>query len=308
MSAFRAFKMDWRAKAAAFRLFDAAPLGDRLYYLAQRRITRTVPRRLSPTAATARRFLEHFEALRRHGVDPGRARLFEFGAGWDLYGNLVAWCHGAERQLVFDLNRWARPDQVNHVIRHLAADPPPGAARLPERPVREDPRHFEADLLELYGIDYRAPADAGATGLPDGSIDAVLTTSVLEHVPAPQIRRLMAECRRLMHAGSVMSHIIDYSDHYAHSDDGIGPYNFLRFTEEEWRRFNPGIHHQNRMRHADHLRLFAECGLAVVEERSERPPDAEALLAGVALADPFRGRPAAELAPVVGHVVLRRGG
>jgi len=305
MTAFRAFKIDWRAKALAFRTFDAVPFGHRLYYLTQRKVTRTIPRVLSPTAETGRWFTEHHRTFRdRFAGELERARLFEFGAGWDLFGNLVLWCHGLERQTLYDLRRWARPDQVNVVIRHLRGDPPPGARRLPERELREDDGGFEEDLRVHYGIDYRAPADAGATGLPDGSVDLVATTSVLEHVPGEQLARLLRECRRLMHAGSVMSHVIDYSDHYAHSDPAITPYNFLRFTEEEWRRFNPGIHFQNRWRHADHLRLFAECGLRVVADRVEQPPDAAALLAGVPLAPPFRGRPAEELAPLVGHVVL----
>lgn len=302
--AFRSYRMDWRGKALAFRVLDAAPRGDALYYQLQKRVTKTVPRQLAPTAATARRFLEHIEAARRHGRgDLSQRTLFEFGAGWDLYGNLVAWCCGVDRQLVYDLRRWARPDQINVVVRHLMQDPPAGAQRTPRALVPEHGR-FEDALLEHYGIDYRAPADAGDTGLPDGSVDLIFTTSVLEHVPEPALRRLMAECRRLAGPGAVISHVIDYSDHYAHADPSIGPYNFLRFGDAAWQAFNPGIHYQNRLRHADYLRLFAQSGFRLLEERAEQPEGAADALARVKLAPRFRDRPVQELAPVVGQVVL----
>jgi Methyltransferase domain len=302
--AFRSYRMDWRGKALAFRVLDAAPRGDRLYYQLQKRVTKTVPRQLSPTAATARRFLEHIDAARRLSPgDLGQRTLFEFGAGWDLYGNLVAWCCGVGTQLVYDMRRWVRPDQVNVVIRHLMQDPPAGAVRIPDATLPEDDG-FDAALREQYGIDYRAPADAGETGLPDACVDLIFTTSVLEHVPEAALRRLMVECRRLARPGAVISHVIDYSDHYAHADPAIGPYNFLRFNETAWQAFNPGIHFQNRLRHADYLRLFDELGFRLLEERAEQPDDAAAVLAGLPLAARFRDRPVAELAPTLGHVVL----
>jgi hypothetical protein len=302
--AFRSYRMDWRSKALAFRVLDAAPRGDQLYYLLQKRVTKTVPRQLSPTAATARRFVQHVEAVQRHAPgDLSQRTLFEFGAGWDLYGNLVAWCFGIGTQLVYDLRRWMRPDQVNVVIRHLMQDPPPGALRVPMETLPEGDGFDEA-LRTRYGIDYRAPADAGATGLPDASVDLIFTTSVLEHVPEPALRRLMAESRRLAKPGAVISHVIDYSDHYAHADPSIGPYNFLRFGEAAWQAFNPGIHYQNRLRHADHLRIFAQTGFRLLQELPEQPTDAAEALARIPLAAPFRDRPVEELAPVVGQVVL----
>lgn len=307
MKAFRKFKMDWKTKALAFKTFDRAPFGHDVYYFVQRRVTKTIPRALSPTAYTARWFTEHARVLGEHagagGI--GGLSLFEFGAGWDLYGNCVAWCLGAERQTVYDLTRWAKPDQINVVLEHLRREPPPGAVRVPETllPTRGA---FEPDLLRAYGITYLAPADAGATGLPDGSIDSLSTTSVLEHVPVDQIIRILTECHRLLPPGSIMSHVIDYSDHYAHSDPLITPYNFLSLSAEQWRRYNPGIHYQNRLRHADYAELFKNAGFEILSARCEQPEDAAAMLRSVSLSAEFRSRPTAVLAPLVGHYVVRR--
>ena len=299
--------MNWQAKALAFNTFDRAPFGHDVYYFVQRRVTKTIPRVLSPTADTGRWFVEHMRVLdgRARGGGLGSLSLFEFGAGWDLYGNCVAWCLGAERQTVYDLTRWARPDQINIVLEHLRNDPPPGAVRVPQTllPARGP---FEPELYRAYGIAYSAPADAGATGLPDASFDAVSTTSVLEHVPEDQIVRIMAECHRLLPPGAVMSHVIDYSDHYAHSDPLITPYNFLSMSAEDWRRYNPGIHYQNRLRHADYAKLFERTGFNILSATCEQPADADEMLGSVSLSPEFSGRPTAELAPLVGHYVVER--
>lgn len=307
MKAFRKFKMSWRTKALAFNTFDRMPLGRAVYYLVQRRVTKTIPRVLSPTASTARWFLEHAKVFESHSGDRGlgATSLFEFGAGWDLYGNCVAWCLGVGRQTVYDLTRWAKPDQINIVLQHLRDEPPPGAVRVPEAMLPTS-NPFEAELKRVYGISYVAPDDAGATGLPSGSFDGVCTTSVLEHIPPHQITRIMTECHRLLPSGAVMSHVIDYSDHFAHSDPIITPYNFLSMDDRTWHRFNPGIHFQNRLRHADYAKLFETAGFRVLSARCEQPDDAADMLSRVALSADFADRPPAELMPLVGHYVVQR--
>ena len=59
---------------------------------------------------------------------------------------------------------------------------------------------------------------------------------------------------------------IDYEDHYAYSDRGLSPYNFLYYTDAEWAKYSPSLHYQNRLRHRDYLELFAEQGLEVLAQ------------------------------------------
>lgn len=308
MYAFRKVTIDWRLKAAAFNVFDRLPFGRNVYFQVQKHVTHTVPRLLSPTADTARWFLEHARVINEHceaAGGLGGAALFEFGAGWDLYGNCVSWCLGAERQTVYDLTRWARAEQINIVLEHLKTDPPPGAVRVPTV-LLPTVGPFEPTLLQAYGIDYVSPADAGATGRPDQSFDVAVTTSVLEHIPPAQILRLLRECHRVLPRGAVMSHVIDYSDHFAHSDPAITPYNYLSFDEARWQRYNPDIHYQNRLRHIDYRPLFEQAGFTIVSDYHSQPDDASDLLARVKLSSEFASRPTDELLPLVGHYVVQR--
>ena len=299
MQAFRQVKLDWRLKAAAFRFFDAVPAGQFLYYLTQRYVTRTFPRRLAEHDAWQ---IEHARTFQKWWMaEVSRARLFEFGAGWDLHSSLVQWCYGVNDQLSVDVTRLARPEQINHAIDHLRQHRPPGAVRIPQVRVTHQ---FERELLDHYGIRYAAPLDARATRLPDNSIDLVCTTSVLEHVPPDALRGILQECHRICRDGAVMSHVIDYTDHYAHSDAAITAYNFLRFSDPAWKRYNPAIHYQNRLRHHQYGELFRAAGFAVLAERAQQPENGETQLAVVPLAPAFQHLTTDQLLPGTGHWIL----
>ena len=299
--AFRSFRLDWKKKAAAFRLFDAIPGGQQLYYLTQRYVTRTIPRNL---ADHSRWQFEHARTFRREFQgELGKARLFEFGAGWDLHSSFVQWCYGINHQVVVDVSRLARLHLVNLVIRHLGDHPPPDCVRTPDHLLTEP---LDDSLRRIYGIRYLAPADARHTDLEGGSVDLVCTTSVLEHIPVGVLAEILRECNRVCHHRSVMSHVIDYTDHYAHSDASINIHNFLRFSEAAWGHYNPAIHYQNRLRHFEYGQLFAKAGLMMLAETALEPDNAADLLASVPLSERFQRMTSDQLLPRTGHWVLAR--
>lgn len=81
--------------------------------------------------------------------------------------------------------------------------------------------------------------------LPSQSVDTVLSTQVLEHVPDPQA--YLRECRRLLRRGGRL--IISVPMQWRHHED---PYDFLRFTRY-------GIVHMLQENHFDILDL-RPCG------------------------------------------------
>lgn len=255
------FRIGWKAKAAAFHFFDKAPAGGKLYYLFQKHVTKSHPRRMSPTAETGRLQCAHMDALASSLGDLSAVTLIELGAGWDLYANLLYYCRGIERQFAIDISALSRAHLVNDVIRHLQAEPPPRAIRIPEHLLDEE--SFREQLESLYGIHYLAPYDARKLDLPSGSVDAILSTSVFEHIPAAALTAILPQCRRVLRQSGMMRHTIDYTDHYAHSDPSISLHNMMRFSDRAWRRYNPPIHYQNRLRTGRYLKLFEDAGFAV---------------------------------------------
>ncbi len=263
MSGFRKFKVAFKHKAFLFNVFDVVPFGSAVYYALQRHVTRTIPRNLVPTAEVGETQIGQFNKLRQYVNITPETQFVEFGAGWDLYSNLIYYCLGVDRQMVMDLTRWAKAETINAVVDYLQKDPPAGAIRLPRHHVAE--QTLEHDLRAHYGIDYRAPYDATKMDLPDASIDVIKTTSVFEHIPLGVIPGILKECRRVLKPTGYMNHCIDYSDHYSHADAEITPFNYLRFDAKEWATYNPGIHYQNRLRTKAYQAMFTDAGFRVVD-------------------------------------------
>lgn len=275
------FRISWRTKAAAFHFFDKVPYGDQLYYLFQKHVTKSHPRRMSPLSETARLQSAHMDAVARSLGDLGKLTILEIGAGWDLFANMIYWCRGVDRQYAIDVSALSKAALVNDVIRHFQRDLPPGARREPQVLLSDE--DFRGQLERYYGITYLAPYDATRLDLPDGSIDAILSTSVFEHIPEAIIRDMLPQFLRVLKPRGLMRHTIDYTDHYAHSDKTISRHNMMRFSERAWRLYNPGNHFQNRLRTADFEAMFRAAGFVTetvepvfgsAEEAARNPFDA----------------------------------
>lgn len=239
-------------------------------------------------------------ALPQLGIPAARVSAFEFGAGADLVGPLTFWALGVSSQTIVDrtpLLSWSGARRATRILSSLSAEL--GLARLPA----SSPSSTRS--LRDLGIDYRAPVDAVRTGLPAESMDLITSNSTLEHVPKGELAPLLLECSRLLKRDGVMCFRIDYEDHYAYFDPRISAYNFLRYSEEEWSRYNSSIHYQNRLRHRDYVELFGRVGLDVREVRTLEPElRGLAELALVPVHADFRGYATEELGTRKGTFVL----
>jgi SAM-dependent methyltransferase len=240
--------MDWRVKCLALRAVHLTGL---------HRI-----------AAHAHRLTITDTYLRLHRFHVGNyrgGRALEFGGGRHFLCPLLLSHAGAPEVLVYDIERLAIPAQVNHSIRQL------------RMLVRGDwPQIDDFDDLERkYRIRYCAPGDARNTGLAGGSVDFVCSNSTLEHIPRDDIRRILEECVRIARPGAIFSHVVDYKDHFSYADRSVSMFNFYRYSDRAWQRWNPPNHFQNRLRHSDYVRLFAEQPLRTLIElpwRTEQVP------------------------------------
>lgn len=95
--------------------------------------------------------------------------------------------------------------------------------------------------------------------------------------------------------------------HYAYFDRRITVYNFLRYSDHAWRRFNPPLHYQNRLRHRDYLARFVAHGFAVVEAQPAAVDEADLAAVRALPLDPrFADYTADELAIRDARVVLKK--
>ena len=268
--------MRWVAKAALQRGLGLLPQGERLNYLFQRHVARSLPGGEPVVRRKLARARQHLEAFGRPAEE---AVFYEFGAGWDLAIPLSYAALGVGRQVLVDIRPSARVELVNETITLL------------ERELGSlgGPVSSLAELEERFGISYLAPRDARATGLEADSIDFITSTDVCEHIPEGDLAQIFRECKRLLRPGGAISCRIDLQDHYAYFDPSLSRYHFLRFSDRAWGLVNSSLHFQNRLREPDYRRLVEEAGLEVVSWTPSGPSDEGlAELEALELAPPFR--------------------
>ena len=259
--------MDWHLKAILQSVFSHLPSGHHVNYLFQRHVTRSFPIDENSFQDIVTWSEPHIDAIRRHHPLPlSRLQFYEFGAGYHLILPLTYYAFGVERQTIVDINQLIRPELINEsIVKFRELDI---ALHLPRRPSRlVDERCLIPSLKALYGIEYRAPCDARATGLPEGSVDCITSTSTLEHISPTDIQAILRECHRILRPDGMMTAMVDYLDHYSFFDKNISGYNFLRYSDSAWKMFNPSLHFQNRLRHSDYVALFKSCGFRIIESR-----------------------------------------
>ena len=226
--------MNWKIKAAIQLCLSKYTFGERLNYLLQRYVTRSLPGSdtcfLSQTS-TARK---HMEIANKYCSRPIKECVFyEFGAGWELIIPLAFYTFGVENQILVDIRNLLRSNLINSTIEKFQRM---GSNLGLDR----EPHHFLPSgcslllpLSKYYGIKYLAPYDARNTGIDACSIDFITSTNTLEHIPPKDIQMILKECHRLLKDDGVMSFFIDYSDHYSHFDRTITVYNFLQYSEKQ---------------------------------------------------------------------------
>ncbi|MGH3098347.1 MAG: class I SAM-dependent methyltransferase [Streptosporangiales bacterium] len=247
------------------------------------------------------------------GVGAGDHDTFqavELGTGWFPITSIGLVLCGAERVITYDVNALASAKtvrsvlkRVNRLIKRGKIVPTSKRARKALKRVLAESRGADAKtMLAGLGIEVRI-GDARTSGLTDGSVDLVCSTSTLEHIPMPMLTGLLTEFRRIAGDKTVMSHIIDLSDHYAQVDPSITQFNFLRYSPGRWRLFNNSLHYQNRLRISDYRHVLAETGWEILDEDSSRRPAEE--LRRVPVHTSFSGYAENDLRVVVSRLITR---
>lgn len=170
-------------------------------------------------------FRRHYE--RAGSPAPGFSYL-ELGPGDSLATAAVAWAHGASGGWLVDAGAYAARDialyqPLFHRLSELRTE-----QSLPRDPSRLRRCTSLADLLAMTRCTYREDGLAGLRTVPDASVDFVLSQATLEHVPRHEFHATMTEFYRLMKAGAIASHQVDFKDHLG------GSLHNLRFADEVW--------------------------------------------------------------------------
>lgn len=300
--------MNFKYKCALQHIFSLLPAGEKMNYLFQRYITRSRPfsdEKFLEKVDTARR---HFGAFQKyHRLDAPGNMYYEFGAGWELIIPLCMSFYGMKSQVI-DLFPLAVPSLIQHSLlqfqRHVDALP---FKISPTTMQKLSHQNYRDILRNNFSVTYEAPCDARQTSFADNTFDYASSSVTLEHIPGKDLVPLLQETYRILRPGGVLSVTIDYRDHWAYFDQKLSPYHFLQFSERQWRRYNPSLHYQNRLRHSDYVSALKQVGFELVYQDYQLPTTQQRQgLDLVSLDERYRSYNMDDLMILESHMVLRK--
>jgi SAM-dependent methyltransferase len=308
--------MRWTTKARIQRVLSSAPLGPQLYYLAQRHLGGFSHFSIDSKVAQGSSLLECLAEL----PEPlSNWSAVEIGTGWTPILPILFWLNGQRHCDTYDNQRLLKDSLVVESARQFVA---PGHAAAELRRTNVDQSQFQerlavleklvaegasgSDVMRACNIRYHAPVDATNTGLGNGSVDVVYSNTTLEHAREEEISSLLRESYRIIRPGGYMLHLIDLSDHFAHSDELITAINFLQFSEREFSKYNSRFLYQNRLREPRWRKIIQGQGFEIVSWKTHVDARALGQLPALPLDPAFANFSSEELCVSSIHVIARR--
>ena len=168
--------------------------------------------------------------------------FLEIGTGRVVAIPIEFWLMGAKKIVTLDLNPYLKLDLVKENLDYIFKNKAEiqgifGTLLLKdsfdklEHFYSNNPKFSITEILDLCCIDYIAAGDAGKSKLPDHSIDYHTSYNVFEHIPKEILVDIFSEGKRIIKRNGLFIHKVDYSDHFAYSDQSISAINFLQYSE-----------------------------------------------------------------------------
>ena len=233
------FQINWKLKAFLYKVFQSLRLTKSLYFI-QKYITRRSKINIQKIDPHWER---HESSIRKNNC----ISLLEIGAGKSLEQNIYfSYIFNNQlKQTVIDINKMIDFNLFNDaslIISNLLNLKFKGKVTNQE------------EILNKYNIQYLAPHKL--SDLSKKKFDICVSTTTLEHFSLQDLNNFLLDVKKILKEGGLISSIIDYSDHYSHTDKNINSLNFLKFDESDWVKYNNSYLYQNRLRHQDYRKLF----------------------------------------------------
>lgn len=266
--------MKWIAKALLQKAFSVMPSGHRINYIFQKRVSK---RLIASEANIATRIQWAGEHLAYYTQVTGNNRpnsVLELGTGWWLTVPIALFLCGIKRIVTIDITPLLRMDELRALLTVYATIP---YERLKSYLPQADERAYQQlvalsqtpmddliTILKTLRIEYLI-TDARQMNFEVGEFDLIVSNTTLEHISKPILTQIFGEFARISGENTIMSHLIDLSDHYAHVDKSLTPYNFLRYSERTWAWFlNNSLQYQSRLRFSDYQQIHTQTGFEIL--------------------------------------------
>lgn len=267
----------WVLKAVVQKTISFMPYKFALNRLFQKHVTKGLDLTDTLFASKIHHLGQHLEAYA--GLPDSATRdlpTLELGTGWYPVVPVGLFLSGMNNITTVDIQPLLSADHVRDTVKMYLQWIERGeftARGINLQPDRIDVLHTVLkmhtldEMLSAMHIEYCVRDVSSVVG--EKQIAFVHSNNTLEHVYPADLQQMLKVFNAKLKSDAIMSHFIDLSDHFSHMDARIGPLNFLRFSDRQWRFIDNTIQPQNRLRIADYRNLFKLTGWSILKEQNE---------------------------------------
>lgn len=267
----------WKQKAIVQKTISYLPLSSKINYIFQKYVTKgvnLVDNYFYDRLGHAR---EHIKAFQNYSDKSIPHACLEIGTGWYPIVPVSFFLIGSDKIFSVDISFLTSKERLQITLQKFVECNNLGQLKnyinfLPDRyhtitKLLNDYDKFSLDeILQRLNITYLIE-DARKLSLPDNSIDLVNSNNTFEHIYPDNLIPILKDFIRVVkNKGGVMSHFIDMSDHFAHFDKSINIYNFLQFSDIQWKWIDNSIQPQSRIRVYDYKQIYEDLKIPISEE------------------------------------------
>ena len=234
-------QINWKLKSLIY-WFLYFTFFKKILFFIQKKITK---RAYSSIGVMLYAYKLHFNSLKKYKSK----KILEFGAGKSLEQNIYLSIKFNNRinQTVIDIDKMIDFNLLNFAKNELQK-------KIKLSPKLKHIRNLK-DLQNFLNIKYYAPINIIDLN-EKKNFDAIISTNVIEHISKKHFEIILEKFRKIVKNDGILSFLIDYSDHYSHTDKNISSTNFLKYSEAEFKKYNTPLLFQNRLRHYDYIAIF----------------------------------------------------
>lgn len=302
----------WRAKALLQKAIAGLPYKERINYFFQRYVTKGAVLDDAHFGLKLTHAKDHVAYFRKYGTGFERHTVLELGTGWYPIIPLSMYLVGMQWIYTVDIYVWmTKKSRLTTMAKFVEwAESGRLEAYLPKydrlrlaqlKAIVQNPSAFSVEKIDgILNLHYLIQ-DARSLPFERGYFDYICSNNTCGNIDYPILKDIFKEFRRVLKPGGVMSHFLDMSDNFSNMDDGINIYNFLKYTDAQWKRLDSPIISQNRLRFPDYKKMFQQLGFPVTHA-DIRPGNID-LIQSMKLAPEFQKYRPDEVAISHAHVV-----
>jgi SAM-dependent methyltransferase len=314
----------WRgvAKGAALSAFGRVPGGPAAYRTITRAWMGTQSSHVDKLARVWPGYVHVWRSVA--GIELEGADVWVHEGGWTPFPSFAAFLVTGSAGVVTNRRARVLDRYLGRAVNGAIACELPDRLELDVRRAALEPLRWAATsraAIGAVGGRLIEGVEPRAVPLADGSVDLCHSGGTLEHEDPGAIDALLAECRRIVRPGGVVSHVVDHRDHLHHADPDWGFLSHLRLSPAAYRALcgHPLLYH-NRLSPSRIVTMFERAGFERIAVRRmvlpsgdfvDREEDALAGEPGIErrrLAPAFRGMTDVDLRTAAAHYLFRNPG